>query len=58
MNNKMGHLKKAPRSKKEEVRNALREAVDLPAQFLVRLVGKRKAKALSSGGKMPRYRHD
>jgi hypothetical protein len=58
MNNKMGQLKKAPRGKKEEVRNALREAVDLPAQFLVRLVGKRKAKALSTGGKTPRYRHD
>jgi hypothetical protein len=58
MNNKIGSLKKAPRSKKEQVRNALREAVDLPAQFLVRLVGKRKAKALSSGHKTPRYRHD
>ena len=58
MNNKTGQLKKAPRSKKEEVRNALRDAVDLPPQLLVRLVGKRKAKALSAGQKTLRYRHD
>ena len=58
MNKKMGNLKKAPRSKKEEVRKALREAVDLPSSILVRLVGKKKAMLLSSGETLHRFRHD
>jgi hypothetical protein len=51
-------LKKAPRSKKEEVRKVLREAVSQSPEFLIRLVGKRKADSLSASGSMPRYRHD
>lgn len=51
-------LKKAPRSKKEAVRNALKDAVAQPPEFLVRLVGKRKAASLSEHQFTPRYRHD
>ncbi|HUR46872.1 MAG TPA: hypothetical protein VMZ27_13420 [Candidatus Saccharimonadales bacterium] len=58
MNKKTGNLKKAPRSKKEEVRKALREAVDLPPSILVRLVGKKQAALLCSGETLHRFRHD
>jgi hypothetical protein len=51
-------LKRAVRSKKETVRKVLREAVNQSPEFLVRLVGKRKADFLSASGTMPRYRHD
>jgi hypothetical protein len=51
-------LKKAVRSKKEEVRKVLGEAVSQSPEFLIRLVGKKKADALSDSRIMPRYRHD
>jgi hypothetical protein len=51
-------LKKAVRSKKEEVRKALSDAVNQSPEFLVRLVGKRRADSLSGSSITPRYRHD
>jgi hypothetical protein len=51
-------LKKAVRSKKEAVRKVLGEVVNQSPEFLIRLVGKKRADALSDSRITPRYRHD
>jgi hypothetical protein len=51
-------LKKAVRSKQEEVRKVLGEAVNQSPEFLIRLVGKKRADSLSDTRFTPRYRHD
>lgn len=51
-------LKRAPRSQKEAVRKALKDALEHSPEFLVRLVGKERAASLSEPSFTPRYRHD